>query len=130
MDAVLAGREISVAYQQNMIIPPMDVKIEKECITSIIGPNGCGKSTLLKALSRTLPIRSGQVLSLIHIYPGALNTYFLFSWLCSPSQVIWNVNAKPNSDGSFTLPLHAVSVRNQTLHGAKAMEENIKHLFI
>ena len=62
MDAVLAGREISVAYQQNMIIPPMDVKIEKECITSIIGPNGCGKSTLLKALSRTLPIRSGQVL--------------------------------------------------------------------
>lgn len=62
MDAVLTGREISVAYQQNMIIPPMDVKIEKECITSIIGPNGCGKSTLLKALSRTLPIRSGQVL--------------------------------------------------------------------
>ena len=53
MDAVLAGREISVAYQQNMIIPPMDVKIEKECITSIIGPNGCGKSTLLKALSWT-----------------------------------------------------------------------------
>lgn len=29
MDAVLAGRELSVAYQQNMIIPPMDVKLKR-----------------------------------------------------------------------------------------------------
>ena len=62
MDAVLTGERISVAYQQNVIIPPMDVEIPRGCITSIIGPNGCGKSTLLKALSRMLPIRSGQVL--------------------------------------------------------------------
>ena len=41
MDAVLTGERISVAYQQNVIIPPMDVEIPRGCITSIIGPNGC-----------------------------------------------------------------------------------------
>ena len=62
MDAVLTGKGISVAYQQNIIIPSMDVEIPRGCVTSVIGPNGCGKSTLLKALSRMLPVRSGQVL--------------------------------------------------------------------
>ena len=62
MDAVLTGKGISVAYQQNIIIPSMDVEISRGCVTSVIGPNGCGKSTLLKALSRMLPVRSGQVL--------------------------------------------------------------------
>ena len=50
MDAVLTGKGISVAYQQNIIIPSMDVEIPRGCVTSVIGPNGCGKSTLLKAL--------------------------------------------------------------------------------
>ena len=62
MDAVLTGKGISVAYQQNIIIPSMNVEIPRGCVTSVIGPNGCGKSTLLKALSRMLPVRSGQVL--------------------------------------------------------------------
>lgn len=61
MDALLKGEGISVGYQQHLIIPEMDVQIPRQKITSIIGPNGCGKSTLLKALSRMLPVRSGQV---------------------------------------------------------------------
>ena len=56
----LQGEGISVGYQQNIIIPKMDVQIPKGKITSIIGPNGCGKSTLLKAFSRMMP--SGAVL--------------------------------------------------------------------
>lgn len=58
----LQGEGISVGYQQNIIIPKMDVQIPKGKITSIIGPNGCGKSTLLKALSRMMPVQSGAVL--------------------------------------------------------------------
>lgn len=61
MNTVLTGKGISVGYQQNVIIPAMDVQIPREKITSIIGPNGCGKSTLLKALSRMLPVRSGEI---------------------------------------------------------------------
>lgn len=61
MNTVLEGKGISVGYQQNVIISTMDVQIPRGKITSIIGPNGCGKSTLLKALSRMLPIRSGEI---------------------------------------------------------------------
>ena len=61
MKPAIYGKDISVAYQQNLIIPSMSVQIPKGKITSIIGPNGCGKSTLLKALSRMIPVRSGEV---------------------------------------------------------------------
>ena len=61
MKPAIYGKDISVAYQQNLIIPAMSVQIPKGKITSIIGPNGCGKSTLLKALSRMIPVRSGEV---------------------------------------------------------------------
>ena len=62
MEAILKGEGISVGYQQNTIIQEMDVQIPKGQITSIIGPNGCGKSTLLKALSRMMPVKTGQVI--------------------------------------------------------------------
>ncbi len=62
MEPILKGEGISVGYQQNTIIQEMDVQIPKAQITSIIGPNGCGKSTLLKALSRMMPVKTGQVI--------------------------------------------------------------------
>ena len=62
MEPILKGEGISVGYQQNTIIQEMDVQIPKGQITSIIGPNGCGKSTLLKALSRMMPVKTGQVI--------------------------------------------------------------------
>lgn len=61
MDAILSGIDISVGYQHTTIIPPQCVEIPRGKITSIIGPNGCGKSTLLKALSRMMPVQSGQI---------------------------------------------------------------------
>lgn len=61
MDAILSGIDISVGYQHITIIPPQCVEIPRGKITSIIGPNGCGKSTLLKALSRMMPVQSGQI---------------------------------------------------------------------
>lgn len=60
-DAALRGEGISVGYEDRIIIEPMDVALPEGKVTSIIGPNGCGKSTLLKALSRTMPTRSGTV---------------------------------------------------------------------
>lgn len=60
-DAALRGEGISVGYDDRVIIRPMDVAVPAGEVTAIIGPNGCGKSTLLKALSRTMPLRSGAV---------------------------------------------------------------------
>jgi len=37
-------------------------------------------------------------------------------------------NAKPDTDGRFMLPLHAIPVKYQTLHGASAMVRIMKHL--
>ena len=62
MDAILQGDGIAVGYQDNLIIPTLSVGIPRGQITAIIGPNGCGKSTLLKALSRTMPLQSGQII--------------------------------------------------------------------
>lgn len=62
MNSVLSGDNISVSYQKNLIIPPLQVQIPEGKITAIVGPNGCGKSTLLKAFSRIIPVNSGAVL--------------------------------------------------------------------
>lgn len=39
----------------------IDLKIERGCITVIVGPNGCGKSTLLKTICGLLPRSAGSV---------------------------------------------------------------------
>lgn len=48
----ITAQELSVAYDNHVIVKEMNVDIPEGKITSIIGPNGCGKSTLLKAISR------------------------------------------------------------------------------
>lgn len=48
----ITAQDLSVAYDNRVIVKEMNVEIPEGKITSIIGPNGCGKSTLLKAISR------------------------------------------------------------------------------
>lgn len=57
----LEGEQVTIGYGENVIVENLDIHIPDGKITSIIGPNGCGKSTLLKALSRLLPIKSGEI---------------------------------------------------------------------
>lgn len=52
---------LKVSYGDRNIIRDGQVSIEKNKITTIIGPNGCGKSTMLKAMARMMPY-GGQVL--------------------------------------------------------------------
>lgn len=58
----IEARDIHLAYDQKVIIDQLSCQLEPGRITTIIGSNGCGKSTLLKALTRILPVRSGQIL--------------------------------------------------------------------
>lgn len=55
-------RDLQVGYDENIIIPKLDLTIPPREITIIIGPNGCGKSTLLKAVGRIISPRRGEVL--------------------------------------------------------------------
>ena len=67
----IAAENISVAYEDKLILDKLSVTIAKQEITTIIGANGCGKSTLLKALTRIHPVKSVHVLidgeSIVHL---------------------------------------------------------------
>lgn len=53
---------LNVAYDNNLIVKNLSIKIPDKKITTIIGANGCGKSTLLKALTRIIPTKTGTIL--------------------------------------------------------------------
>ena len=58
----LSSEKLSVGYGDQVIVKNVDLVVEPNTITSLVGPNGCGKSTLLKAFARILPPHSGSVL--------------------------------------------------------------------
>ncbi|WP_265459880.1 metal ABC transporter ATP-binding protein [Enterococcus sp. HY326] len=43
-------QNVSVAYQQQLALKNINLRLEDHAITGIIGPNGAGKSTLIKAI--------------------------------------------------------------------------------
>lgn len=53
---------LSLTYDGNtLIIDQLDLTIEKQSVTALVGPNGCGKSTLLRGISRLLKPKTGSV---------------------------------------------------------------------
>ncbi|WP_234388565.1 MULTISPECIES: ABC transporter ATP-binding protein [Streptomyces] len=60
--ARLAARELTLAYEDRVVVEDLDVEIPDGKVTVIVGPNACGKSTLLRALGRLLKPRRGAVL--------------------------------------------------------------------
>lgn len=61
MEAIRVNN-LSVAYEDNIIIDTMNLSIPKGEISIIIGGNGCGKSTLLKSIARVIKPKSGEIL--------------------------------------------------------------------
>lgn len=57
----LSALNITLAYDDHVVVKDLDIKIPDGEITAIIGPNACGKSTLLRSLARLLRPSSGQV---------------------------------------------------------------------
>lgn len=58
----LFSTELSIGYDDRLIVKNLSVSIPDKQITTIIGPNGCGKSTLLKAITRIIPHQTGNIL--------------------------------------------------------------------
>jgi iron complex transport system ATP-binding protein len=58
----LQARELTLAYDGNVVARDLSVTILEGGFTAIVGPNACGKSTLLRALARMLRPRAGSVL--------------------------------------------------------------------
>ena len=59
--AALSAENLTLAYDQRVIIEGLGISVPTGKITALVGPNGCGKSTLLRALGRLLKPKSGVV---------------------------------------------------------------------
>ena len=60
--SLLEIRGLSVAYGAIRALHGIDLRIDEGEIVSLLGANGAGKSTTLRALSRLLPLASGEIL--------------------------------------------------------------------
>jgi manganese/zinc/iron transport system ATP- binding protein len=57
----LVIRDLTVAYQQKVVLRGVNARVARGQVIGIIGPNGGGKSTLLKAILGIVPIVRGSV---------------------------------------------------------------------
>ncbi|WDV44291.1 ABC transporter ATP-binding protein [Clostridiaceae bacterium M8S5] len=53
--------DLIIKYEDQLVIDNISFSIQKNAITTIIGPNGCGKSTIFKAISKTKKIQAGTI---------------------------------------------------------------------
>lgn len=60
--SILEVKKLQAGYAGHTVFCDIDVRIKKNKITTIIGPNGCGKSTLLKTMGRIIKPQKGEVL--------------------------------------------------------------------
>jgi iron complex transport system ATP-binding protein len=58
----LAAEQLTLAYDDHVVVHDLDLQLTEGSFTAIVGPNGCGKSTLLRALGRLMRPTGGQVL--------------------------------------------------------------------
>ncbi|MEI4771252.1 metal ABC transporter ATP-binding protein [Psychrobacillus sp. FJAT-51614] len=65
----LQVNNLSVAYEEKIVLKDVSLTVPVGRLTGIIGPNGAGKSTLIKAILNQLPNKKGS----IHILERALN---------------------------------------------------------
>ena len=57
----LHAQDLTLAYDDQVIISELQLAIPAGKITALVGPNGCGKSTLLRGLARLLSPKRGHV---------------------------------------------------------------------
>lgn len=58
---MLKLENVSVAYQNNMILKDINLEVNKGDVICIIGPSGCGKSTLIRTMNQLVKPISGNV---------------------------------------------------------------------
>lgn len=61
MTTALELVEVSVRYEEQLIIDRASLRVSAGEIVSIVGPSGIGKSTLLAAIAGLVPIESGRI---------------------------------------------------------------------
>ncbi|MDP4184464.1 MAG: ABC transporter ATP-binding protein [Bacteroidota bacterium] len=65
MEKLVEIKNLTVAYENQVVLENVDLEINDLDFLGVIGPNGGGKTTLLKAILGLVKIQNGQV-----IFPG------------------------------------------------------------
>lgn len=60
-DKIFKVKDLSFAYDKNLVLRNLNFEISKGKITTLMGSNGCGKSTLLQVISKNLTANHGAV---------------------------------------------------------------------
>jgi branched-chain amino acid transport system ATP-binding protein len=58
---MLEVHQLAVAYGDVQVLWDVSLRVERGEIVTLVGANGAGKTTLLRAISRTVPVRSGTI---------------------------------------------------------------------
>lgn len=59
--SVIEIKDLSFAYEKQMILEDINLHVEEKDFLAIIGPNGGGKSTLLKLILGINPLKKGSI---------------------------------------------------------------------
>src|ERR1700683_1678484 len=111
--------------RQVQVIAPLDLSLEPDCITALLGPSGSGKSTLLRMLSGLAAPSAGKVFwhgkPLGHCKPNVaivFQSFALFPWLT----VLDNVEAPLLARGLPHFERHRRALRALVSVGLKGFE--------
>ena len=61
MTAQLEVRDVSIAYDDAVVVESFSFELAKGHIGCLLGPSGCGKTTLLRAIAGFEPLQSGEI---------------------------------------------------------------------
>lgn len=59
--SILNVEQISVAYNENIVVNKVSFTLEKGEIACLLGPSGCGKTTVLRAIAGFEPVKNGTI---------------------------------------------------------------------
>ena len=59
--SVIEIKDLSFAYDKQMILEDINLRVEEKDFLAVIGPNGGGKSTLLKLILGINPLKVGSI---------------------------------------------------------------------
>jgi NitT/TauT family transport system ATP-binding protein len=129
-ETIIEARAIEKSFRQPegrsiQVIAPLNLSLEADSITAVLGPSGSGKSTLLRMLSGLTEPTAGEVLwqgkPVSECTPNVaivFQSFALFPWLT----VLENVEAPLLARGMVHRERHRVALRALATVGLKGFE--------